>query len=99
MQVTLLYFEGCPNWEATYQRLETLAGELGFELNRSAVDTPEQAEQLGFRGSPTVLVNGRDPFAAADQPIGLTCRIYPNDEVLAGAPTEQQLRDALAADR
>lgn len=98
MQVTLLYFEGCPNWEATYRRLETLAGELGFDLGGRTVDTPEQAEQLAFRGSPTVLVDGRDPFATGEEPVGLSCRVYATDEVLAGAPTEQQLRDVLAGE-
>ncbi|MBS3941756.1 MAG: thioredoxin family protein [Actinobacteria bacterium] len=95
MQVTLLYFDGCPNWEATHRRLETLAGELGFDLVSRTVDTPEQAEALTFRGSPTVLVDGRDPFATGGEPVGLACRVYATDDVLAGAPTEQQLRDAL----
>lgn len=99
MQVTLLYFDGCPNWEVTYRRLETLAGELGFALGTRTVDTPEQAEALAFRGSPTVLVDGRDPFTTGEEPVGLACRVYVTDAGLAGAPTEQQLRDVLEASR
>jgi hypothetical protein len=95
MQVTVQYFEGCPNWETTYRQLETLAGELGFDLDRRTVDTPEEAERLSFRGSPTVLVDGRDPFATGDEPVGLSCRVYATDAGLAGAPTERQLRDVL----
>lgn len=98
MQVTLLYSEGCPNWEATYRRLESLAGELGFDLDRRTVDTPEEAEQLAFRGSPTVMVDGLDPFSTGEEPVGLSCRLYATDEVLTGAPTEQQLRDVLPGD-
>lgn len=97
MQVTLLHFEGCPNWESTYRQLETLSAELEFELARRQVDTPEDAERLAFRGSPTVLVDGRDPFAAGDEPVGLSCRVYVTDAGLAGAPTEAQLREALAS--
>jgi glutaredoxin len=97
VRVTLLYFDGCPNWEATYRHLETLAAELEFELDRHHVATSEEAERLAFRGSPTVLVDGRDPFATGDEPVGLACRVYPTDGGLAGAPTEQQLRDALTA--
>jgi hypothetical protein len=97
VQVTLLYFDGCPNWGTTYRQLETLSAELGFELDRRQVDTPEDAERLAFRGSPTVLVDGRDPFAAGDEPVGLSCRVYVTDTGLAGAPTEQQLRGALAS--
>lgn len=97
IQVTLLYFEGCPNWETTYRQLETLSVELDFELDRRQIDTPEDAERLAFHGSPTVLVDGRDPFAAGDEPVGLSCRVYVTDAGLAGAPTEHQLREALAS--
>lgn len=95
MQVTLQYFDGCPNWQTTSRQLEVLAGEFGFTLEHRKVSTPEQAEQLHFRGSPTVLVDGRDPFARGDEPVGLACRVYPTDEGLVGAPTEQQLREVL----
>jgi hypothetical protein len=95
VQVTLLYFDGCPNWETTYRQLEALATELEFGLDRRRVDTPEEAERSAFRGSPTVLVDGRDPFATGDEPVGLACRVYVTDAGLAGAPTEQQLRAAL----
>lgn len=30
--VTLLYVDGCPNWELTDRRLRTLTSELGFTL-------------------------------------------------------------------
>lgn len=95
MQVTLVHFEGCPNWETTYRQLAALAAELGFALDRRQVDTEKDAERLDFRGSPTVLVDGRDPFAAGDEPVGLSCWIYATDAGLSGAPTEQQLRAAL----
>lgn len=98
MQVTVVYFDGCPNWETTYRQLETLAGELRFGLARQQVDTPEEADRLAFRGSPTVLVDGRDPFASGDEPVGLSCRLYVTDAGLAGAPTERQLRQALAVE-
>jgi hypothetical protein len=96
VQVTLLYFEGCPNWETTYRQLEALSAELEFDLERRPVETPEDAERTAFRGSPTVLVDGHDPLAAGDEPVGLSCRVYTTDAGLAGAPTEQQLREALA---
>lgn len=43
-------------------QLETLSAELEFDLERRQVDTPADAERLAFRGSPTVLVDGRDPL-------------------------------------
>ena len=53
--VTLLYFDGCPSWQVADQRLRELAGELDLTVTRQKVETPEAAEQLGFRGSPTIL--------------------------------------------
>lgn len=95
MNVTLLYFDGCPNWETTDQHLRVLAGELGFSVDRRKVETAEEAERVGFRGSPTVLVDGRDPFAEGVEPIGLSCRIYQTPEGPAGAPSIEQLRAAV----
>lgn len=95
VQVTLLYFDDCPNWQATYRQLETFADELGFDLERRQVTTPEDADRLTSRGSPTILVDGDDPFATGNEPVGLACRVYVTDAGLAGAPTEQQLREAV----
>jgi len=95
MNVTLLYFDGCPNWRAVDSRLARLADEFGFALTRRRVETPEEAEAEGFRGSPTVLVDGLDPFADGDEPVGLSCRVYQTPSGQAGAPTVEQLREAL----
>lgn len=95
-KVTLLYFDGCPNWHVADQRLRQLAGEYGLILDRRRVDTPEQAERERFSGSPTVLVDGIDPFATGDEPSGLACRIYATEEGPKGAPTLEQLRAVLA---
>ena len=62
-----------------------------MRVEHRQVTTPEQAQSTGFRGSPTVLVDGRDPFADPDAPVGLSCRVYRTDAGLAGAPTVEQL--------
>lgn len=95
MDVSLLYFDGCPSWHTTDRRLRELADELGFDLDYRKVATPEAAQQLSFRGSPTVLVDGRDPFAQSDEPVGLSCRIYQTPDGPAGSPTLEQLREVM----
>jgi hypothetical protein len=95
-EVTLLYFDGCPNWQDTDRHLRALRDEVGFTLQHRRVETPEDAEAVGFRGSPTVLVDGLDPFATGDEPAGLACRIYATPEGPAGSPTLEQLRAVLA---
>lgn len=95
MDVTLLYFDGCPSWQTTERHLRALGADLGFELAHRTIDTPEEAEEAGFRGSPTVLVDGRDPFAEGEEPVGLACRLYQTPDGTAGSPTMQQLREIL----
>lgn len=57
------------------------------------IETPAEARRVGFRGSPTVLLNGVDPFAAASDPVGgLSCRVYQTPDGPAGSPTLDQLR-------
>lgn len=96
VNVTVLYVEGCPHWELVVQRLRQLQGEVEFALDHAQVDTPEEAQRPGFRGSPTVLVEGVDPFAVAGDSIGLACRLYATPDGLEGAPTLAQLRAVLA---
>lgn len=96
IDVTLLYFDGCPHWLEADARLRVLADELpGVHLSRHVVDTPEEAERVRFRGSPSILVDGVDPFAEIDDPVGLSCRVYQTPDGPAGSPTLEQLREAL----
>jgi len=69
---------------------------LGFNLNLRLVTTREEAEQVGFRGSPTIFVDGFDPFATRDEAVGLACRLYQTPAGLAGSPTEEQLFEAIS---
>jgi hypothetical protein len=98
MQITLRYFDGCPNWRVAEARLQEALGALGgpqATIVHERVETQEEAERLGFRGSPTLLVDGDDPFADDDAPVGLACRIYSTEEGPQGAPSVAQLRAAL----
>lgn len=91
VEVTLQYFEGCPNWELVDRRLR----QLGVAVTRQRIETYTEAVQHGFRGSPTVLVNGADPFHDPDAQIGLSCRVYPAAAGPAGAPSSEDLKEAI----
>ncbi len=97
MDVRLLYFDGCPNWRIAEQRLREAVALTGADIDVVLLNvvTSEDAERLSFRGSPTVLINGTDPFAEPDAPVALSCRLYRTDAGLAGSPTVQQLMDVL----
>ncbi|MGH8936269.1 MAG: thioredoxin family protein [Acidimicrobiia bacterium] len=97
MEITLQYFDGCPNWKTTAGHLSRLVEEgldatIGYEL----IHSHENAVARGFRGSPTVLVDGVDPFADENAPVGLACRVYRTESGFTGSPSVPQLRRAIA---
>jgi glutaredoxin len=96
MDVTLLYFDSCPNWRTTEAILSRLSSEYDFDLQAQRIDNLEEAQQLAFRGSPTVLIDGVDPFFDPSAVVGMSCRLYRSPDGLAGSPTEEMLRQVLA---
>lgn len=97
MRVTLQYFDGCPNWKTTDAHLWRLSPEHDIEIDHELIDSIERAEEAQFRGSPTVLIEGVDPFADDEAPVGLACRIYQTDDGPSGSPTLRQLQDAIVS--
>jgi len=97
MDITLLYFEDCPNWKLADQRLTAIAAARDdITMTRHLVDTPAEAERTGFHGSPSILVDGVDVFAEPGSEVGLSCRRYHTPDGYQGAPTLDQLRAVLA---
>lgn len=96
VDVTLLFFDDCPNWRVVNDRLRTLAREFTeVTVTHHRVETPDEAERVGFRGSPTILIDGVDPFATGSDPVGgLSCRVFATPDGHAGSPTLEQLRQA-----
>jgi hypothetical protein len=68
MRVELLYSDADPTYMETRQRLVEVLTEDAFEtpIQMIAVRSAEDAELLGFRGSPTIRIDGVDidPLAA-----------------------------------
>jgi hypothetical protein len=98
MKITIQYFDGCPHWNFAQKRLKKVLSDVGrhdVEVDLEPINSPEAAERACFRGSPTFLFDGRDPFAKDDQPLGLSCSVYDTEEGPQGAPTEAQLRALL----
>ena len=95
MTVEFQYFEDCPNWQQTYERLvQVMAGRDDIVLTMTEVSSPEEAHAVQFRGSPSVLIEGIDPFADSWQLAAgtLACRVYDTSD---GSPTIEELQAAL----
>ncbi len=99
-RVEILYFEGCPNHEATLDLVERLARELQVapEIALLVVPDSESAGRFRFLGSPTVRVEGRDvePDAEERRDYVFSCRVYRSEHGLAGQPDGAWIRTALA---
>jgi hypothetical protein len=98
-RVTIQFFDGCPGWTLARDNLEAAARELGVTLDvtEQRVETVEDAERLGFAGSPTILLDGVDPFSSSAGRPALACRLYTTPDGPTGAPTIAQLAAAIAA--
>ncbi|MDX1449676.1 MAG: thioredoxin family protein [Acidimicrobiia bacterium] len=98
VQITVQHFNDCPNWRTLTERLEQVIESTGADavVRLQLVNTPEAAEEHSFRGSPTILIDGIDPFANPDAPVGLACRVFHTPDGPAGSPTVEQLAKALA---
>lgn len=100
MSVDLLYIEGCPSWVTAARNLRDALGALGLshlEINYRLLESAEDAAQVPFAGSPTILLNGADLFSVHSSTTALACRIYSTPGGPAGSPTTEQLIEAIAA--
>jgi predicted Zn-dependent protease len=102
----LLWWEGCPSTEKALTELRDALRDIGLgdaEIRMREIENDIEAEQTGFRGSPTILIDGVDVAgASADDQIGLGCRVYRRrDGRITPTPDPDDLREALrrAAER
>jgi glutaredoxin len=96
----LLWWEGCPSTERALAELREALVDVGLgdaEIQTREIDTDAEAEQAGFRGSPTILIDGIDVAGASDEDqIGLGCRVYRRrDGRISPTPDPEDLRAAL----
>ena len=60
--IKVLFSEGCDNTPPTIDLIKKISSELGIKIDLKLIriESPDQANQLKFLGSPTVQVNGFD---------------------------------------
>lgn len=99
MKIIILSVPGCPNAQVARARLAEALGGRDAAVETVEISDMAAAERWGMVGSPTILVDGADPFAGPGrtQP-ALACRLYPAEEGRTdGAPSVADLRVALDA--
>ena len=97
--VELLWWEGCPSWDRALAMLREEMGAHGLDpdsVEVREVRTEADADRAAFVGSPTIRIDGRDVQAPADEPVGLTCRVYRlRDGRISPLPDRDDLRETL----
>ena len=91
LDVVLVHLDDCPQWRTADERVREamrLAGLDPARLRYRSVVTKDAPAD--FPGSPTVLVDGRDPFPG-ELPAGPTCRRYEIETGPDAAPSVAQL--------
>ncbi|MBV7697546.1 hypothetical protein [Streptomyces sp. TRM70350] len=100
MELEVLVVPGCPHQRLAENRLRQAlqgAGLVGAGFTTRVIADQAEAERSGFTGSPTILIDGRDPFAEPGASPSVACRIYRTPSGPDGAPEVDQLRRALQA--
>lgn len=97
----LLWWEGCPSTERALAAVRGALSDLGLDgvdVRMREIRSDGDAQEAGFVGSPTILIDGRDLVPAADdEPIGLSCRVYRRrDGRISPIPDPDDLREALS---
>jgi hypothetical protein len=97
MELTVLAVPGCRSAPVLEQRLaQVLTGRPAVTVERRVIADEIEAARWGMHGSPTLLVNGRDPFAVPGAGPAVACRLYEGEDGrLEGAPPVEALRRAL----
>lgn len=96
MELVVLAVPDCPNVAAMLRHLEQVLPDDAAPVDVRVITNEVEAARYGMRGSPTLLINGTDPFAAPEATVSVSCRIYRDAAGrTAGAPSVEQLADAL----
>ena len=101
MKVEVLYVTQCPSSAAALKLVKDVLTEEGVaaEVSEVLVSNQSMARDLGFRGSPTVRINGRDVAGepSTTEAFGLSCRLYPGSKQIGLPPVELVRRAVLEA--
>jgi glutaredoxin len=99
LDLELLWWEGCPSTERALTELREALVDIGLgdaEIRTREIENDADAKQVGFRGSPTILIDGVDFAGAGENEIGLGCRVYRRrDGRISPTPDPDDLREAL----
>lgn len=100
MKIDVLVVPDCPNHIQTLSRVHAALAAVSIEgaaVRTIVVDDLAQAQTVGMHGSPTILIDGHDPFALPESAASISCRLYQSTNGIDGCPTFDELVEAINA--
>ncbi len=98
MNVSLLYLDGCLNWEQTLADVRDVLAEyhVDTDVKLIRISSQQQAEEMEFLGSPTVRVEGMDVEPdILESGFDLECRAYWIEDNPVGRPPKEWIAAAV----
>lgn len=98
VNIDVLHVPDCPSLEDARARLGAAMREAGVTatVREIKVVTSEAAAAAGMHGSPTILIDGSDPFVSGPPDASLSCRLYRSADGVDGAPSVVELIEVLS---
>ena len=98
MKVEVLFVADCPTHLAAVNLVKQVLTAEGVEaeIHEVLVRDEEMANELGFCGSPTIRINGRDVAGESQnaRSFALSCRLYPGSKQV-GLPSAEMVHRAV----
>lgn len=95
-KLEVLHVPDCPNLAPMLDRLRQATD---LAVTTREISSAAEAASAGMAGSPTLLINGIDPFATQSQSaFAVSCRLYRDEQgrIVTG-PSVEQLREAITS--
>jgi hypothetical protein len=97
VHLIVLAVPDCPSAKLLEERLAmVLPDRRDVTVSRRVIDDLSEAVRRGMHGSPTLLVDGIDPFVRPGQAASVSCRLYRDSGQAEGAPSIRELRHVIS---
>ena len=101
VKIDVLYVADCPTHPAAVKLIKQVLAAEGVEaeIHEVLVRDDGMANELGFCGSPTIRIDGRDVAGESQdaRSFALSCRLYPGSKQIGLPPVEMVHRAVLKA--
>lgn len=96
VKVEFLYFKSCPGHKQALFNLKAVLAEskIKADLQLINVASETQAAKVGFQGSPSIRVNGKD-IDGRNEGYSYSCRIYQINGRITPMPTKEFIQEKL----